>query len=329
MEKGLPPPPGLDRLAARSLQKLKDHVQWLELQPETHELDDHVVWLRLWLQIGTIAVALILTGHWHRFIRLVRRQWIKPWFRGQADDLAWSTRDQKGKTIGKSEIFRAPDSSQATSTGISVEEGHDTKLRRRTKMVASEAITLPASGLAEEHLRARNRAIHPVGKERVEKERRRRDREETRWTKAFNFRSARLNEVNPSIPSYPLTRRQLDFGDRTHDLIASVSKVKTPEYFDMEFGYVWEESRDFGVESFDSLEVAEEFNYEDVRPARRPGRLIKAVAAKQAQRRNRGIIACPRPIPRREKRNSRKGKRGFLYSDPFDDLTMYDYSVPY
>ena len=74
----MPPPPGLDRVAARSLQKLKDRVQWLEIQPLTHMTDDHVIWLRLWLLTGVIVVALILTTQWNRFTRLARRQLAKP-----------------------------------------------------------------------------------------------------------------------------------------------------------------------------------------------------------------------------------------------------------
>ena len=302
----------------------------------THDFDDHVVWLRLWFQIGTIAVALILTGLWHRFIRLVRRQWIRPWFRGQADDLAWSTRDQKGKNIGKSAIFRAPDPSQATSTGISVEEGQATKLRRRTKTVASEAITMSTSDLAEEHLRARNRAIHPAGKERVEKERRRRDREEIKWTKLVNVRSARLNEANPTLLFCSRTRWQIEVLSRKHDSVVSVSKVRKPEYFDTELEKFWEESRDSDTEiSYDfelSEEEEEEVEYERLHPAWRPISFRNAVAAKKAYRRNRGFIPSPWPIPRREKRNPRKGKLGHWYSRLLDEseaLDGFEDSVPY
>ena len=292
------------------------------------------MWLRLWLQIGTIVVALILTGQWNRSIRFVREQWPRLWFPDQADDLAWSTREQKGNIHGKAAILRAHDPSQATSTGISVEEGQATKMRRRMKTVAPEAVTVPTSGLADEHLRARNRAIHPAGKERVERERRRRDREETELTKPVTIRSARLKEVNPSIYCYLLTRWQLGGRDWTHDSVVSVSKVRTPEYFDTEFAYFWEESSDFGTESLDAFEETEEYDYhfELFNRTWHPISVSKAVAAKQAQRRNRGIIPSPWPIPRREKRNPRKGKRGFLYSYPLDEceaLDSFEGSVPY
>ncbi|KAM0804187.1 hypothetical protein BDR22DRAFT_885970 [Usnea florida] len=118
LEKGLPPPPGLDRFAARSLQKLKDHVQWLEIQPLTHETDNHVVWLRLWLLTGTIVVALTLTGYWNRFIRLVRRQRNGPYDR--AIDLASNGREQEGIIIGDSQSVSSGAQSQASSTARSV-----------------------------------------------------------------------------------------------------------------------------------------------------------------------------------------------------------------
>ena len=292
------------------------------------------MWLRLWLQIGMIVVALVLTGQWNRSIHFVRRQWARPKFPDRTIDLASSPREPKGKTRSDSAILIAHSPSHATSTGISVEEGQATILRRRTKTVASEAIKMPTSGLADEHLRARNRAVHPAGKERVEKERRRRDREETKWTKAVDFRSARLNEVNPSVIYYPQTRWQEEVWDRLHDTVVSVSDFPTPEYFDTEFGYFWEESRESGIETFKDFEVVEEyeFEFEWLHSAWRRAKSSKAEATKQAQRLNRGITLSPWPIPRRKKRNPRKGKRGFLYSDPLDEseaLDRFEDRVPY
>ena len=199
-------------------------MQWLEIQPLTHKTDDHVVWLRLWLQIGTIVVALILTGQWNRSIRFVRRQWTRPWF---PDDLASNFRERKGNFIGESAVLRAHGPSQATSTGISVEEGQATKLRRRTKVVAPEAITVPTSLLADEHLRARNRAahaaaVHPAGKER-----------DTKWTKPVGVRSARLNEVYSVPVSYLRTGySNLDWHSEPR-----------PEYTEAESEYFCKESQ--------------------------------------------------------------------------------------
>ena len=317
----MPPPPGLDRFAARSLRKLRDDVQWLKIQPLTHETDDHVVWLRLWLRIGTIVVALILTGWWNRIIRLMRRQWLRQWFRDQAVDLASNPRERKGKIKWESAMLRAHSSSQATSTGISVEEGQATKMRRRTKTVASEAITVPMSGLAYEHLRARNRAVPlaavlPAGKERVEKKRRTRDRLDTKWTKPVDVRSVRLNGVNSSPFSY------LHTGYSNWDWYSE----SRPEYTDAEAGYFCKESQNL------DLDGVVDYYFGKVRPARRPFKVSKAVAAKQAQRQNRGIIPCPWPIPRREKRNPRKGKHGPLYSNSLDEseaLGRFEDSVQY
>ena len=42
-EKGLPPPPGLDRFAARSLQRPEEDVQRLEIQPLIHRVAEHVI----------------------------------------------------------------------------------------------------------------------------------------------------------------------------------------------------------------------------------------------------------------------------------------------
>ena len=296
-------------------------MQWLEIQPISHKLDNRVMWLRLWLQIGTIAVALILTGQWNRIIRLMRRQWIRQWFREQAVDLASSPRERKGQIIWGSAMLRAHGSSQATSTGISVEEGQATKMRRRTKTAASEAITVPALGLADEHLRARNRAVHlaavhPGGKERVEKKRRIRDREDTKWTKPVGVQSVRLNGVNSSPFSY------LHTGYSNWDWYSEAR----PEYTDAEAGYFCKESQSL------DLDGIVDYYFDKVRPARRPFNVSKAVAAKQAQRRNRGAVPGPWPIPRREKRNPRKGKRGYWYSQPLDEceaLDLFEDSVPY
>ena len=309
MEKGLPSPPGLDRFAARSLRNLKDDVQWLEIQPPIHKTDDHVVWLRLWLLIGTIVVALIPTGQWTRSIRLVRRQWIRPWFRDRATNLASNSRERKGKIVGESAILRAHGPSQVTSTGISVEEGQVTELRRRTKTVASEAITMPTSDLADERLRARNRAVHPAGKERVEKERRRRDREESKWNKPVGIQNARLNEANQS----------------SHfDLPTGYNKWDWNPKHEFNAGFIFSNEGDkfFDEESEDS-DGAVEYYYGERRQAKQRSKLGKAAAVKQAQRRNRGITPSPWPIPRCEKRNPRKWKRGCLYSHLLTNVKLW------
>ena len=257
-------------------------------------------------------VALILTGQWNRSIRFVRKQWTRPRFPDRAIDLASNFRERKGKLIGESAVLRAHGPSQATSTGISVEEGQATKLRRRTKVVAPEAITVPTSLLADEHLRARNRAahaaaIHPVGKERVEKKRRIRDRADTKWTKPVGVRSARLNGVNSSPFSY------LHTGYSNWDWYSEAR----PEYTEAESGYFCKESQ------YLDLDGVVEYYFGKVRPARRPFNFNKAVAVKQAQRLNRGITSSPWPIPRRERRNRRKGK-GYVYSHSLDECEALD-----
>ena len=187
--------------------------------------------------------------------------------------------------------------------------------------MASEAITVPTSDLADEHLRARNRAVPlapvlPAGKERVEKKRRIRDREDTKWTKPVGLRSVRLNGVNSS-PFY-----YLHTGYSNWDWYSE----SRPEYTDGESGYFCRESQNL------DLDGVVDYYFGKVRPARRPFKVSKAVAAKQAQRQNRDIIPRPWPIPRREKRNPRKGKRGYLYSHPLDESAALDSfvdSVPY
>ena len=121
-KKGLPPPPGLDRLAARSLQKLKDDVQWLEIQPLTHKPDDYAMWLRLWLGIGTITVALILTGRWTRLTHLVRRQWMRPWYLDGEVNVYLNPRQREFNGVAKSAGLRSHGLSQTTATGIELEE---------------------------------------------------------------------------------------------------------------------------------------------------------------------------------------------------------------
>ena len=187
--------------------------------------------------------------------------------------------------------------------------------------MVSEAITAPTSDLADEHLRARNRAVPlapvlPAGKTRVEKKRRIRDREDTKWTKPVDLRSVRLNGVTSS-PFY-----YLHTGYSNWDWYSE----SRPEYTDGESGYFCRESQNL------DLDEVVDYYFGKVRPARRPFKVSKAVAAKQAQRQNRDIIPRPWPIPRREKRNPRKGKRGYLYSHPRDESAALDSfvdSVPY
>lgn len=83
-----------------------------------------------------------------------------------------------------------------------------------------------------------------------------------------------------------------------------------------------------------NLDGAVEYHIGKIRPARRPFNTSRAVAAKQAQRLDTGIIPCPWPNSRRETRNPRKGKRGSRYSHPlnesktlhrFEDSELYKY----
>lgn len=101
-EKGLPPPPGLDRFAARSLQRLEIYVQRLEIQPLIHRVAEHVIWLRLWLQIGTITVALVLTGQWTEFIHSVRKRLTRPWYMNRHFNWTSPSRD------GRLAVLRSP-----------------------------------------------------------------------------------------------------------------------------------------------------------------------------------------------------------------------------
>lgn len=68
--------------------------------------------------------------------------------------------------------------SSATTTGVNIEEGQVTKLRHRNRTLASEAKTVPTPDiLASDHLAANIRAAVPVGKQHIEKERKRREKE--------------------------------------------------------------------------------------------------------------------------------------------------------
>ena len=176
----MPPPPGLDRIAARSLQKLKDHVQWLELQQPAHETDDHAVWLRLCLLAGTIVVALIMIWQWNSFTPLLRRQLAKLRYFNRADDSEPNTQRSEWEFCRH---HAAPTMSrkQAFSTGIDVVDRWVFKSREippkgpliiegadrdaHVLQVLSEKIAHQMDSVVHESPGARKRAVHSAGKE--------------------------------------------------------------------------------------------------------------------------------------------------------------------
>ena len=177
MEKGLQPPPALDRLAARSLQRLQEEVQQIKFQPLIHRVDENIFWLRLWFQLGILMIGLMLTGRWTIFKVLLRRQSKRPSYINRRLELDFASR-QRELSVSESALWRSYGLSPATTTGVNIEEGQVTKLRHRNRTLASEAKTVPTPDiLAGGHLAANNRAAAPAGKQRIEKERKRREKE--------------------------------------------------------------------------------------------------------------------------------------------------------
>ena len=123
-------------------------------------------------------VGLIVTGQWTKLRHLLKRQLTRPSYLNRALGLDFVSRQRELRVVPEPVLLRPHSVSTATTTGINVEEGRVTRLRHRTQTLASETNTAPTpEGLAGGHLAARNRAAAPAGKQRVEKELKRRQKE--------------------------------------------------------------------------------------------------------------------------------------------------------
>ena len=262
---------------------------------------------------------------------------MRPWYLDRVVDVDLNLRQQEGNGVMMSAILRSHGLSQATATGINVEEGQTTRLRQRTQKAATET-TAP------------NRVVHSAGTERVGKERRRRDPEETTWSKPLSiFRSEFVER------ELTQEHRWSDFAiedDTTGGFWSSNRKTSpvmeakttsysshgTDEYED------WELPEDdsciayscYGKRGTNVLKVRScwESEYDTKWRYQAWRRLLSSetAAIKQAEQLRRGITSSPWPNPRPEKRNPRKGKRAYLYSQTLDDsdaLDRFEDSVPY
>lgn len=137
LEKGLPPPPGRDRIATRSPQRLQEEVQRLKFQPLIHKAYEHIFWLRLWLQIGAFTVVLILTGQLARFKYFLRRQRTRPLYPRPRNGLDLATLQREFRGVPVSRLWNFDSLSHATATGLDVKEGQVTSIIEFRKAAAT------------------------------------------------------------------------------------------------------------------------------------------------------------------------------------------------